>query len=74
MEEKLQILNSFYKHHRRMPTYSEMMVMFNYKSKNAVSKLVQKFVRYGVLEKDTTGRIIPSTKQGPVRLLRLIES
>ena len=33
-------LISFYSREKRMPTYTEMMVLFNFKSKNAVARLV----------------------------------
>ncbi len=44
-----------------MPTYSEMMKIFGYKSKNAVSKLVDKLIDAGFIEKDKTGKILPSS-------------
>lgn len=74
MEEKAQIIQSFYRHHRRMPSYSEICELFGYRSKNAAAKMVQKLQRYGVLEKDTTGRLIPSFEPASLRLLGYVEA
>ena len=74
MEEKAQIIQSFYRHNRRMPTYQEICDLFGYRSKNAAAKMVQKLQRYGVLEKDNTGRLIPSFEPTALRLLGYVEA
>jgi len=74
MEEKAQIIQAFYRNNKRMPTYSEICELFNYKSKNAASKLVTKLARYGVLEKDKKGRLIPTFSPYSLRLLGLVEA
>ncbi len=43
-----------------MPTYSEMLSLFGFKSKNAVAKLVDKLIDAGLVAKDSLGRLIPS--------------
>ncbi len=43
-----------------MPTYSEMMKLFGFKSKNAVFKVVEKLLAAGLVAKDHLGRLIPS--------------
>lgn len=55
-----QKLESFYEDNNRMPTYSEMMKLFCFKSKNAVFKVVEKLVDAGFVSKDHLGRLIPS--------------
>mgnify|MGYP001582296695 CR=1 FL=1 len=61
MEKKYkEKLTSFYQSHKRMPTYSEMLVLFGFKSKNAVARLVAKMVEAGLVAKDKLGRLIPS--------------
>lgn len=65
-------LTSFYQAHKRMPTYSEMMKIFGFKSKNAVYRLVQKFIDAGVVTKDTLGRIMPSASFTEVPILGLV--
>lgn len=43
-----------------MPTYTEMLKLFGFKSKNAVFKVVEKLVDAGFVSKDHLGRLIPS--------------
>ncbi len=54
-------LIDFYHREKRMPSYSEMMRLFGFKSKNAVAKLVEKLVDAGVVAKDSLGRLIPTS-------------
>jgi len=53
-------LEVFYKEEKRMPTYSEMMKLFGFKSKNAIFKIVEKLVGAGIVAKDHLGRLIPT--------------
>ncbi|PIZ87435.1 hypothetical protein COX93_01120 [Candidatus Nomurabacteria bacterium CG_4_10_14_0_2_um_filter_30_12] len=53
-------LETFYKRNKRMPTYSEMMKLFSFKSKNAVFRVVEKLIEAGLVSKDHLGRLIPS--------------
>jgi SOS regulatory protein LexA len=62
-------LESFYDREHRMPTYSEMMKLFGFKSKNAVYKLVQKLLTLGLVGKDHLGRLVPLDSWGQVPLL-----
>jgi repressor LexA len=43
-----------------MPSYSEMMKLFGFKSKNAVFRVVEKLVEAGFVTKDYLGRLVPS--------------
>lgn len=54
-------LETFYSQNKRMPTYSEMMKLFCFKSKNAVAKVVSKLLDAGLVAKDHLGRLIPTT-------------
>ncbi|MEK7228352.1 MAG: LexA family transcriptional regulator [Patescibacteria group bacterium] len=60
MNEPTEQLKSFYHREKRMPSYSEMMNMFGFKSKNAVYRLVQKMLDAGVVAKDHIGRLLPT--------------
>ncbi|MBI5139260.1 repressor LexA [Candidatus Nomurabacteria bacterium] len=65
-------LESFYKDNKRMPTYTEMMKLFSFKSKNAVAKVVRKLEEAGLVAKDHLGRLTPTTSFGEVPLLGLV--
>ena len=64
----------FYSENKRMPSYTEIMKLVGFKSKNAVYKLVNKLVEEGVMLKDRTGRLIPSRMFGEIPLLGLVEA
>ena len=64
----------FYKTNRRMPTYSEMMKLFGYKSKAAVFYALQKLIQEGVISKDKHGRLIPQNLYGNIGLLGYVEA
>lgn len=53
-------IESFYEKNKRMPTYSEMMELFGFKSKNAVFRVVHKMLEAGLVAKDHLGRLIPT--------------
>ena len=55
-----QKLETFYESNNRMPTYSEMLSLFGFKSKNAVAKVVEKLLEAGLVAKDHLGRLIPT--------------
>ena len=58
--EPTEQLKTFYRLEKRMPSYSEMMEMFGFKSKNAVYRLVQKMLDAGIVAKDHIGRLLPT--------------
>ena len=57
-----------------MPSYSEIMDILGFKSKNAVYKLVNKLIDAGIISKDSNGRIIPNNLFQEVKLLGLVEA
>src|SRR3990167_2834731 len=67
-------LESFYRAEKRMPSYSEMMKLFGYKSKNAVFKLVEKLVDAGLVVKDHLGRLVPSDTFGEIQMAGLVKA
>ncbi|MEK7185459.1 MAG: transcriptional repressor LexA [Patescibacteria group bacterium] len=62
-------LLGFYRKNKRMPVYSEMLPLFGFASKNAAHKLVSKFIELGVVEKDSSGKLIPKNIFGETPLL-----
>lgn len=67
-------LESFYSKNNRMPTYSEMLQIFNFRSKNAVAKIVNKLVEAGMVAKDHLGRLIPTETFGEIPLLGSVKA
>lgn len=62
-------LQSFYEREKRMPTYTEMMKLFGFKSKNAVARVVDKFIEAGIATKDHLGRLLPNDSFDNIPLL-----
>lgn len=74
LKQYSKLLNDFYLTAKRMPSYSEMLKLFRLKSKNAVFKRVSQLIHEGFIQKDATGRLLPSRLQKPVRLLGHIQA
>lgn len=64
----------FYQQNKRMPSYTEIMELVGFKSKNAVAKLVTKMIDEGIVSKDSAGKLIPSRMFDEVPLLGLVEA
>ena len=64
----------FYDRNKRMPSYSEIMQLVGFKSKNAVYKLVNRLIDSGIFSKDSTGKLIPNSISPEVNLLGLVEA
>ena len=67
-------LESFYGQNKRMPTYSEMMKLFGFKSKNAIFKIVEKLIDAGLVAKDHLGRLIPVNAFGEIKMAGLVKA
>ena len=65
-------LETFYGQNKRMPSYSEMMKLFGFKSKNAVFKVVEKLLEAGLVAKDHIGRLVPNKTFGEVPMLGFV--
>lgn len=63
-----QKLYRFFRRQRRMPSYTELMALFGYKSRNAAAYLVERIVEAGFAERDTAGRLIPPARSLPLPL------
>ena len=78
MEKKLEQattkLRKYWQKNKHLPSFSEMANMFNYASKNAVSKLVNKLKRAGVVEQDANGHLIPGDALTSLPLLGNVQA
>lgn len=64
----------FYQRHKRMPSYSEIMLLTGYRSKNAVHHFVSWLVDEGVVSKDAHGRLLPKTLYGELPFVGLVQA
>src|SRR4051812_20597992 len=52
-------IRAFSRSHKRMPSYSELMAVVGFRSKNAAYQLVTRLMDQGWLEKDAAGKLLP---------------
>ena len=74
MQDYKEKIFNFYERQKRMPSYSEIMTLLGFKSKNAVYKLINKLIDAGIMSKDSTGKLIPNSIFQEVKLLGLVEA
>ena len=75
ISEKIEQLRSFYVIEKRNPTFSELAILFNYRSKNAVYGPLQKLIQLGYIEQNKSGRITLTSKiTGSSRLLGTVQA
>lgn len=65
---------TFYERERRMPSYQEILTLVGFRSKNAVSKLVEKLIEDGVVTKDAKGKLAPASGLSELPLLGLVQA
>lgn len=69
LESQKQKLIDFSEREKRMPTYTEAMKIFGYKSKNAVAKVFKKLIDEGFAKKDKLGRLQQTNNFNEIPLL-----
>lgn len=74
LQEYKNLIFNFYSKNKRMPSYSEMLYIFNVKSKNAVYRIINKLVDADLLSKDSMGRIIPNKSFNEIPLVGLVKA
>jgi len=72
-KEKLEIIK-FYRQEKRMPSYSEIMSLLSYKSKNSVFRLVKKLKTESFLDQDKQGRLTPKNMFSDLKVLGQVKA
>lgn len=73
MREYGEKMRRFFDSRRRMPSFSELMTLWGYKTKSAVHYRVEQLLESGFISKDRSGRLLPGWESG-VKLLGLVEA
>ncbi|MCR4263396.1 MAG: LexA family transcriptional regulator [Candidatus Roizmanbacteria bacterium] len=73
IHNRLQKIKEFYTTNRRLPTYTEMLTLFGFSSRNAVFKLVHKWIEEGILEK-MGNRLAPTEQFFALPVLGFIQA
>jgi repressor LexA len=58
LKKRIELISNFLKERKRMPSYSEMSLLFGLSSKNAVFKIINKLQGMGIISRDGEHRII----------------
>lgn len=74
MKDRLSALKRFYKQYSRLPSYSEMLKLFNVSSKNAVFKMINKWIEEGFLQKDIHNKLAPTSRLFALPYLGVIKA
>jgi SOS regulatory protein LexA len=67
-------LEKFYFANQRMPTFAELTRVWGFRSKNAVSKMVDKLLDAGLVTKDHLGRLTPTQTFGEIPMAGLVKA
>ncbi|TSC86171.1 MAG: DNA polymerase V [Parcubacteria group bacterium Gr01-1014_8] len=74
MEKFKEKLAGFYRSRQRMPTFSELMKLWGYKTKSAVNYRIEALIEEGVISKDGSGKLLPQNLEEGVKMLGLVEA
>lgn len=69
-----QKIRNFFQINKRLPSYREMADLFGFASKKASFELAKKLIAAGVLEKDSSGHLLPKQLFPPLPLLGTIKA
>ncbi len=67
-------LLSYFKKFKQIPTYDEMVSLFDLKSKGSLHRYVQKFIDDGIIEKGSTGKLIPTERLYGLKVLGSVQA
>jgi SOS regulatory protein LexA len=67
-------LKSFYFRNKRMPSYGEIAVMCNFKSKYAALYRANKWIEAGIISRDSAGKLLPGKLFYPLKVLGSIRA
>lgn len=73
LEKRLTAIKSFYHKHKRLPSYEEMLSLFDVSSKNSVFKVIHQLVEQGLLKKDGT-KLAPTSRFFALPLLGMVKA
>lgn len=74
LRERAGEIARFYRERGRMPSFAEIGELVGFRSKNAVSRLVDGLERLRVIERDERGRLLPGSLARRVRALGTVEA
>lgn len=74
MKDHKSKLIDYFRTNHRLPSYSEMMTIFGYKTKSAVAYAVNKLIEEGVILRDQKGKLSPTQLVEGIKFLGLVQA
>ena len=74
MKHSKEKLVAFFKSKGRMPSYSELAKLYNFKSKNASYALATNFINQDILRRDSKGFLIPGKSFNGIQILGTVQA
>jgi SOS regulatory protein LexA len=71
--DRLSLIKRFYRKYRRLPSYGEMLKIFDLSSKNAIFKIINKWIEEGFIKK-INNKLSPTSKFFSLPLLGVIKA
>jgi SOS regulatory protein LexA len=68
------VLRTFYRNHKRLPSYREAAALFGFRSTKSAYRLVGTLIDEGLIAKDSAGKLIPGESFYGMRVLGLVEA
>ncbi len=73
-EQRKKKLVRYYQRYHQLPTYDELVGLFEVNSKGSLHKYIQKFVEEGYIGKSAGGKLIPTSKLYGLRVLGTVQA
>ena len=75
LEKVLSKLKAFYAKRKRLPSFSEIQTLLGYSSKGGVSRLIAHLRERGIVKRDSSGKLLPTSFfQDRIKLLGTIQA
>ena len=73
-QERKKKLISYFKKFKQVPSYDEIVKLFNLKSKGSLHRYMQRFIEEGIIKKETNGRLVATEGMYGLRVLGTVQA
>ena len=73
-QKALDKIRNFYKKNLRMPSYSEIAELLNFKSKSPAQYLINKWITEKIIQKDKKGKLLPGKSFYQLKVLGTVKA
>lgn len=73
-QERKKKLISYFKKFKQVPSYDEIVKLFNLKSKGSLHRYMQRFIEEGIIKKEANGRLVATEGMYGLRVLGTVQA